>query len=510
MNILLTKPKQTTFFTADGTVSALHDGAVTIREDGTVCLTANQTGLLKLRFSYDAEELCDLYQYGDAFERGYGDLEWSHNRRTVFWYTAFTDKTVTYGFGVKTCPNAICCWDYDGKTLSVTFDIRNGTQPLFLGGNTLEIATLIQGEYEGPVQAAMHAFCRAMCPNPRLPKVPIYGGNDWYCCYANNSFEKIMTHTKMIVECAPDTDNRPYMVIDDGWELCRDGSTGGSIYLGGPWEANMMFGDMKKTADAIWAEGAIPGIWFRPLLTLERLPEEWILRRDDLLKTLDPSHPDVLNKVAEDVKKFVGWGYRLIKHDFTTFEIFRNWFFELPEDMYHDPVTFHDKTKTTAQIIKAFYQTIRDAAGEDVLIIGCNTVSHLSAGFFELQRTGDDTSGKEWERTKKMGVNTLAMRMPQHNAFYAADADCTGITNAVAWERNCQWLDVLSKSGTPLFVSIAEDAYSDEVKAAVTTAFARAAFPHNVSEPQDMFDNLTPTVWKSDFGTDTYDWDKTI
>ena len=50
-------------------------------------------------------------------------------------------------------------------------------------------------------------------------------------------------------------------------------------------------------------------------------------------------------------------------------------------------------------------------------------LSHLAAGLVELQRTGDDTSGRDWARTKKMGVNTLAYRMPQNRAFYIDDPD---------------------------------------------------------------------------------------
>ena len=107
---------------------------------------------------------------------------------------------------------------------------------------------------------------------------------------------------------------------------------------------------------------------------------------------------------------------------------------------------------------------------------------------------------------KKMGINTLALRMPQHNTFYAADADCVGITNQVDWERNARWLDLLSKSGTPLFVSIAEDAYSEPVQKAITEAFVRAAEVHNPSIPLDLMENRTPSVWQSDFGIDTYDW----
>ncbi len=153
-----------------------------------------------------------------------------------------------------------------------------------------------------------------------------------------------------------------------------------------------------------------------------------------------------------------------------------------------------------------FYNAIREAAGEDVLIMGCNTLSHLSAGVFDIQRTGDDTSGLEWERTRKMGINTLAFRMCQHNKFYLVDADCVGITNNVSWEKNREWLDVLAKSGTPLFVSIAEDAYTDEIKADIKSAFEKAVSCNRVSKPVDWFESKTPSKWESSFGTDEYTW----
>ena len=123
-------------------------------------------------------------------------------------------------------------------------------------------------------------------------------------------------------------------------------------------------------------------------------------------------------------------------------------------------------------MIDDLYRTIRAAAG-DALVIGCNTVSHLSAGVFEICRIGDDTSGTEWARTRKMGVNTLAFRGVQHGAFYVADADCVGVTNAVPWSLNRQWLDLLARSGTMLFVSLAPDALGDS-RASRSASGARA------------------------------------
>ena len=98
------------------------------------------------------------------------------------------------------------------------------------------------------------------------------------------------------------------------------------------------------------------------------------------------------------------------------------------------------------------YETILENAG-DMVIMGCNTLSHLCAGLVHINRTGDDTSGREWERTRRLGVNTMAFRLCQNNRFYVADADCAGITPAVPWSYNKQWVRLLGESGTPLFVS---------------------------------------------------------
>jgi alpha-galactosidase len=162
-------------------------------------------------------------------------------------------------------------------------------------------------------------------------------------------------------------------------------------------------------------------------------------------------------------------------------------------------------TKTTAEVIDELYRTIQTAAG-DSLVIGCNTVSHLSAGVFDICRIGDDTSGREWARTRKMGVNTLAFRGAQHGTFYVGDADCVGVTNAIPWAQNKQWLDLLARSGTMLFLSLAPDALGDEQRRDLRAALALAARPQPLGEPLDWQQTSWPSRWKL-MGRDvTYDW----
>jgi alpha-galactosidase len=141
-------------------------------------------------------------------------------------------------------------------------------------------------------------------------------------------------------------------------------------------------------------------------------------------------------------------------------------------------------------------------------LIGCNTVSHLSAGLFELNRTGDDTSGREWDRVVKMGVNTMGFRLPQHNAFYAVDGDCVGLTTQIPWRRNRQWMQLLAESGAPLFISAQPEATGPEQKEYIRKCFAIAARPQPTGEPLDWMTNSHPEKWRLNGRVVSFDWSK--
>jgi alpha-galactosidase len=94
-----------------------------------------------------------------------------------------------------------------------------------------------------------------------------------------------------------------------------------------------------------------------------------------------------------------------------------------------------------------------------------------------VQRTGDDTSGRSWNRNRRMGVNTLAFRGPQHGAFYTVDPDIVAITNAVPWDLVAQWLRLVSESGTALFVAIEPGVIEPKHRAALHRALEIAARP---------------------------------
>jgi alpha-galactosidase len=340
-----------------------------------------------------------------------------------------------------------------------------------------------------------------MCPNPRLPSHPVYGSNDWYWAYGNNSADTVRADAQHIVELSPTGGNRPFAVIDDGWQPGRGQDKAGT----GTWDrGNEKFPDMPGLAADIRRTGARAGIWIRPLQATADAPDGWRLPRDRTV--LDPTVPEVRQKVTDDIARLRQWGFELIKHDYTTFDIFGRWGFQMGAALTKDGWTFASgPTRTTAEVIDDLYGTIRKSAG-DSLVIGCNTVSHLSAGHFEICRVGDDTSGTEWSRTRKMGVNTLAFRGAQHGAFYVADADCVGVTNAVPWNLTRQWLDLLARSGTMLFVSLAPDALGDEQRRDLKEALALAASAQPLGEPLDWQRAIYPSRWRLMHRERTYDW----
>ena len=439
---------------------------------------------------------------GDAWERGYGDLSWQELiwERHLPWYFAAFDGVTTHGYGVQTGPAAFCFWQADPGGISLWCDVRSGGLGIQLGSRTLDVCTIVtrQGTAGETSFQALRGLCHDMCPKPRLPREPIYGHNDWNFYYGHNSAASTLEVTKRIVALAPDGGNRPFVVIDDGWEPAGAGRAG-------PWDkGNDKFPDMPGLAAQVKAAGAKPGIWIRPTTAWNDLPENWRLAKRH--GSLDPTVPEVKHQIAGDIARLKDWGYGLVKHDFSTVDILGRFGNSMGAQITDDGWGFAEgRMRTTAEIILELYQIMRQAAG-DMVILGCNTFGHLSAGIFEACRVGDDTSGNSWDRTRKMGVNSLAFRGAQNGAFYATDPDIAALTKNLPWEKSGQWLDLVSRSGAVLFVALDPAAVGPEQERALKAAFARAAKPQPIGEPRDWMASASPERWVLDGQEATFDW----
>ncbi len=414
---------------------------------------------LKLRFRADFSNVDKVY--GDYWARSsfINPLDWRNvlPERQLPWYCYVLENKKLHCYGVKTGADCFACWYLDAKGITLFLDLSNGS-----GGTDLKEPLLacevveIEGENGEPTYDVAQRFSKMMCDNPILPKTPIFGVNNWYWAYGDISEESVLKETDYLMKMTKGTKNRPYMIIDDGWQKHRTVSKEGGDYIGGEWLPNEKFGDMKSLVDKIHDKGANAGLWFRPLLTREDVPEEQILTGGFGGKILDPSHPENLKKIQNDAERIRSWGFDLIKHDFTQIDMFGNGLDSAQivddETKFTKKRVFYDKTKTNATILKNLYKAIAKGAG-DADVIGCDVFGHLSAGIHSIQRIGGDTSGRTFEITRSDGINSM-MRLPQNKTFFLADPDCAAFTKMVDSKLNLDFLEMCAITGVATLASV--------------------------------------------------------
>ncbi|WP_124849833.1 hypothetical protein [Acidipila sp. EB88] len=449
-------------------------------------LVEAEPGLTFLHLRWKGKTSEKLLCLGDAWERSYGDLEWRYTapERPMPWYFLTTDGATTSGYGVLTGPAAFCLWQRDAEGISLTLDLRNGGDAAALSGRQLHACTVVsmQGAADEPIHIVAERFCRLMCTSPKLPKEPIFGSNDWNYAYGQNTAEGILRDADLVAFLAGASSTyRPYTVIDDGYQDAT------------------RFPDMAALAQQIRKRRVKPGIWIRPLRAGSDAKQSLLLPaarfgKHDEGPAFDPTLPEALTIVEDTVRTPVQWGFELIKHDFSTWELFGRWGSQMGALVTTPGWSFHDRSRTNAEIVGDLYRAIRGAAGDQTLILGCNTISHIAAGIFESQRITDDTSGREWERTRRFGVNGLAQRIAQHRTFYHVDPDIVAVTPQVPWEKTRQWLDAVARSGTSLFVAPDPAAMTDDARRAIQEAFVLVQKSRG-GQPEDPTCSLVPNAW---------------
>ena len=455
----------------------------------------------------------DTLFLGDHWERSYGDLQWRflQPERIMPWYFAAHHAASSHTFmaGVKTQPAAFCFWTVDAAGISLWLDFHNGGGPSRPGDREIAAATIVSltSKAEETPMAALTRFCRLLCPKPRLAAAPICGNNNWYYAYGRNfDADAMLRDAAFLADIASGHANRPYCVIDAGW-------TPGSVCPGGPWTAGdpKRFPDMPGLAAGMKKLGVRAGIWMRPT-ALMKVDDPRRLRAGPSTaqeEPLDLTLPENLTLIHDDVARVRSWGYDLIKHDFSTYDAFGRWGFEMGAELTQGEWHFNDRTLTNAEIILRLYQTLRAGAG-DAVLLACNTIGHLGAGLFEIQRTGDDTSGRVWERTRRMGINTLAFRLPQNGRFFACDADCAAHTDQTPWEFDRQYLDLVARSGTALFISVDPRTVQPDQKEAFRAAMKTALSGGTPGgcEPLDWLHTTVPREWRFGGEKVSYYWEE--
>ena len=455
-------------------------------------LQAPSTSIVLVHVRWRVEVVPQLQVLGDAWERSYGELGWRNviPERVMPWYFATYDGALCHGYGVKTDARALCFWQLDPQGVSLWLNVANGGNGVELGQRALTMATIVahRGAEDEQAIDSVAVLCRTMCARTTRPIAPIYGANDWCYSYGQSSAESILRDTEFIAEVSPTAGVRPFSVIDGGW------SNGTAAWP-----------DMGKLAGGIKQRTVRPGIWVRPLEAPSSTPSGLLLpnarfgdRKERAAEfAYDPTIPEGREKIRAKFRQAADWGYEMVKHDFSTYDLLGQWGFEMGPQPTLPGWSLNDRGRTNAETIADLYALVREAVGDRILLDGCNTVGHLGQGVFDLQRSGDDTSGHQWERTRRMGVNTLSFRLPQNGTFFCVDPDLVGITDAVPWEFNRQWLDVLARSGVATIVSTAPALRGKEQRDALREAFQVVASGGVGAKPLDWMETSTPERWRA-------------
>ena len=229
---LITYPDSVSAILGEQVVQLKGSGAKWIYNNLTVTLEKSKTGiqvfirspnvsLEKVILNWITPDKTKSTVLNDHWERTYGDISWhpTKSEEMLPWYFMEIEGDETFGFGVKTGTNSFCSWNIGINNLALHLDTRSGGNGVKLGDRKLkaaEIVTISSNTGETVFQTTQR-FMGLMCPVARMPADPVYGINDWYFSYGNNSEKLILEHTSLMSPMAEGLNNKPFSVIDAGW-----------------------------------------------------------------------------------------------------------------------------------------------------------------------------------------------------------------------------------------------------------------------------------------------------
>jgi len=211
-----------------------------------------------------------------------------------------------------------------------------------------------------------------------------------------------------------------YVQIDDKWQDGQRRKGPAKVFERvnptGPYPSGM-----KPAATGIRKEGLIPGIWYMPFAGDQEDPwfadkQHWFVKRDDGSVyftnwgggSLDLSHPEVQTYIR-DLAKRIGrdWGYGLLKLDglwtgLANAQLYVHNPYK-PDDLGQHVV--HDPSLTPFQAYRKGFRALREGAGDDVFILGCNVSQNMRSfaaaiGMVDAMRIGPD-NGPGWNSLKR-------------------------------------------------------------------------------------------------------------
>jgi hypothetical protein len=268
---------------------------------------------------------------------------------------------------------------------------------------------------------------------------------------------------------------------------------------------------MKPAANRLRGLGLTPGIWFIPFGWDPKRPifenhQDYFVHRPDgspyevkwAGTCLDTTHPGARELLRESVSRMTkDWGYKYLKIDGL-------WTGLAVEILYPQPTVrddklgeavFHDKYKTNVEAYRDGLRLVREAAGDDVFIVGCNVAQNMrtlagSFGLVDAMRVGRDI-GASWD--KILPSMRMAARLYFfHGRVWHNDPDCLMLREPLTLDQARAWGSWIAITGQLNMVSewlpgLAEDRLE----------IIRRSMPNTrlCGRPIDLFEQQDPRVW---------------
>lgn len=466
-----------------------------------IVLTCNATPVSYLMLQWEFTPSPNATYMGDVLQEMDGTGQWRSldPMRRFPWYFLCRNEEVTTAMGVKCRPGAFAHWVINPRSISLILDLRCGTKGTILNGRMLRVATVICRNYTLSPRAAINSFCRQLANDPIQPPRPIYGFDTLDGYVPELTLDDVTKKANLLTDLAGDLMNPPYFVIPCGWQKSRKWPEQPC----GPWNKSSFTkdGELGSIASQLNNRGLCPGITIRPLCNGDRkLPTEWRLARCPHF--LDPSVPEVLNYIREDISRLRDWGFELIRHICTTRDalgVSQTLPAGAPE------WSFADQSRTSAEILVDLYRAIRQAMGP-ALIQGDDVFGHLGAGFMHICRISHHNPNAKWINNQCTRINALAFRMGQNSNFFSIGTGAIPINEETTWRMVRQFAQFQAASGTPLMLHIHDDKLRPEAHREIKEAFFQAAMGCAQLCPTDWLNNTCPQNWEFDGTATSYDW----
>jgi hypothetical protein len=387
------------------------------------------------------------------------------------------------------------------------------------------------------VREGLDQYARAMTDHydVRLPDIP-----NGYCTWYSDPHGGAASAEAM-TELAQFTERElvPYgfdtIQIDDKWQGApRRGETWGPAAdftrhdPDGPYPNGM-----KPTADAIVSASQRAGLWLLPF-AWEPTSETMRDRQDWYTRTvsgdiyyvmwagwcLDMTHPAARDFVRSVIHTITtDWGYKYLKLDGLWSGMAVKILYPTPDyrpDGIGDAV-FHDPRMTNVEAYRAGLHAVRQGAGPDVYLLGCNIAQNMrtlggSVGLLDGMRIGRDISAR-WDHVvpcAEMGSRLAFL----HGRVWHNDPDCLMLREPLTIEQARAWASWITVSGQLNMVSEWLPGLPDD-----RLEILRRTLPNSgqTGRPIDLLENDPARVWhvRKQIGDSTinvigvFNWDDT-